>query len=321
MSRLRQSLSMRNINTLDSQPAKLQRRSSGIYETQKPAIYRTSQSPLTPDSDDEDDVDFKFRPCAIGDPEDSLDVCKYQHIIYKCFREKEAERGRIRFNQSNFSLYDRNICVDQICRIHYKLGLTTNSFYRFIGMFDNFLTTVQIPREKLMLYACATFLMASKMEDIFPAQSADLVQLAKRAFSQEDLFGAEIQVANAIKFSATFGTGLFFLTLFLRIEDEEDQDFHYFARFILEISQTCDFFYGKPFSYMAASAVYVTRFVWKQPIWTNNLEGYTAYSSDDLKPAFDAVRQVINHPERRESKFILRKYSCDLYHGVALIRF
>ena len=321
MSRLRQSLSTKNVNTVDSQPSKLQRRNSAFYEEKKPSIYRTTQSPLSPDDDDEYEEEFNFRPCPIGDPEDCLDVCKYQHIIYKCFREKEVERSKIRFNQTNFTLYDRNICVDQICRIHYKLGLTTNSFYRFIGMFDHFLTLVQIPKEKLMLYACATFLMASKMEDIFPAQSADLVQLAKRAFTQEDLFGAEIQVANAIKFSATFGTGLFFLTLFLRIEDEEDQDFHYFARFILEISQTCDFFYGKPFSYMASAAVYVTRFVWKQSIWTKKLEGYTAYTNEDLKPAFDAIRQVINNPERKESKFILRKYSCDLYHGVALIRF
>ena len=324
MSRLRQSISLRSLNTVDQHITK-QRRGSGYLDSLKPSVIRNpsriEQSPLIFDGQDEYKEDFKFKACPIGDPNDPLDVCKYQHIIYKQYREKEGQRNKIAFNQSEFSMSDRHIIVDQICRIHYKLGLTTNTFYRFIGILDQFLTAVNIHKEQLVLYSCASFLMASKMEDIYPAQSLDLVQLTKNAFTQEELLGAEITVANAIKFNTTFGTGLFFLTLFLRIEDEEEQDFHYFARFILELCQTSDFFYGKPFSYMAAAAINVTRFVWKQQRWTKKLEDYTAYTNEELKPAFDMIRQLINNPDRKESRFILRKYSCDLYHGVALIKF
>ena len=328
MSRLqRQSLSLRPANlveVMNEKPMRAKRRVSvNPDQTLKPSIIRSSSKaeigkcslPAT----EENDLDFKFKPCQIGDPAEPLDVCKYQHIIYKTFRKKEIERKDIQFNQMSFTLFDRHVVVDSICRIHYKLGSTTNTFYRFIGIFDRFLTAVQIGKEELMLYATASFLMASKMEDIYPAQSLDLIQLTKNSFTQDDLFAAEIKVANAIKFNTTFGTGLFFLTHFLRIEDEDDQNFHYFARFALEICQTSDFFYGAPFSLMAAAAIYATRFVWRQSAWTKKLEGYTGYTAEDLRSSFEEIRYLINSTDRRESKFIFRKYSCDLYHGVALL--
>jgi hypothetical protein len=328
MSRLqRQPLSLRPTNVLEGtneKTSKARRRISVNQEQpQRPSIFRSSSkaeiAKFTLTEAEETDIDFKFKPCEVGDPSEPLDVCKYQHIIYKTFRKKEVERKEIQFNQMNISLFDRHVVVDSICRIHYKLGSTTNTFYRFIGIFDKFLNIVHVSREELMLYATASFLIATKMEDIYPAQSLDLMHLTNNSFTQEALFTAEIRVANTIKFSATFGTGLFFLTHFLRIEDEEDQDFHYFARFVLEICQTSDFFFGAPFSLMAAAAVHATRFVWRQSAWTKKLEGYTGYTVEDLKQPLEEIRFLVNSTERRESKFIFRKYSCDLYHGVALL--
>lgn len=312
----RQPLGVRR-NSVAEYTATKVRRHINPETAQKPSILRSTSSNLIEDIEDySGDFDFRFVPCQIGDPLDALDVCPYQHIIYKTLREKEKTRQNVAFNQTEISFRDRNIMIDKIVLIHYKLGLTTNTIYRFIGLFDQVITSVQIPKGKLLLYACATFLLSSKIEDIFPAQSDDLVCMTKNRFTREDLFAAEIEVSNATKFGTMFGTGLFFLTLFQRVEDEE-QDFLLYSRYILELCQTSEFFFGKNFSLMAAASIYAARVAWHQEPWTPKLEGYTRYSEAKMAECLCEIKNMLSQ-SRQESKFIQKKYSSDLFHKVAV---
>ncbi|EAY15741.1 Cyclin, N-terminal domain containing protein [Trichomonas vaginalis G3] len=314
----RQPLGVRR-NSIAEYSAVKPRRHANQEASVKPSILRSTSQALIDDNDDySGEFDFRFMTCQIGDPSDALDVCPYQHIIYKTLREKEKSRSTIKFNQNEITFRDRNIMIDKMILIHYKLGLTTNTIYRFIGLFDQVLTSIQVPKNKLMLYACATFLISSKIEDIFPAQSDDLVCLTKNRFSKEELFAAEIEVSNATKYGTIFGTGLFFLTIFQRIEDEE-QDFLLYSRYILELCQTSEFFFGKNFSLMAAAAIYTSRIAWHQEPWTPRLEGYTRYSEPVLSECLKEIKNMLSQQSRQESKFIQKKYSSDLFHKVAQI--
>jgi hypothetical protein len=60
---------------------------------------------------------------------------------------------------------------------------------------------------------------ASKIEDIYPAQLHDIVQLSELKYTARNLFAAEIEIMNAIGFDITFPTELFFLTQFVRISN------------------------------------------------------------------------------------------------------
>lgn len=285
--------------------------------TQTNKLVDVQSASLNNVSNNVDSSDFTFSPVEIGDPLDPIDVYEYQHHIYKGYRQKELDHPRLVFIQDNYTLKDRNIMVDAICRFHYKLGLTTNTFYRFMGIFDKLLSTYQVPVGKLRLYASASLLIASKLDDVYPAQSSNILKLVENEFTSAELFETEIQLANMIEFDTTFGTGLFFLTQFLRIEDELETNFHYFARYMLELCQTHGNFFGEKPSLMAAVSLYVTRKVWEQVPWTEKLAGYTNYSEEDLLIPSRWVVDMLRESDRVESKFMKRKYGSDLYNEVA----
>jgi hypothetical protein len=262
---------------------------------------------------------FQHVEILIGDPEDPQDVVEFEHIIYRSMRSKENATQRLQFEQSDISMRDRGLLVDALDRFHYKLGLTTNTLYRFIGILDRYLSVAPVPKQKLRVIGCASLLIASKIEDIFPAQSGDLIQLAERGFTQSELFATEIQVINAIRFDTTFATPLFFLTHFMRIHDQTKESL-LLGRYILEICQTHERFFGIAPSMVAAVATMVTRILNGQEKWPRELAGYTMYSSDDLDPLAAILRTILLEADQDESRFIRRKYSSEPFHNVAQIK-
>jgi hypothetical protein len=124
-------------------------------------------------------------------------------------------------------------------------------------------------------------------------------------------------VINAIQFDTTFPTPLFFLTQFMRIEDQTKESL-LLGRYILEICHTNDLFYGVAPSLIAAVATFVARVLTGDPGWTSAIAGYTMYTEEDLAPYINAVREMLLETDREESKFIRRKYSSEPFYSVAL---
>lgn len=260
---------------------------------------------------------FRHREVQIGDESDPQDVVEFENIIYRTLRQEERDLKPFEFIQNEITLKDRDLLIDAICRFHYKLGLMTNTLYRFIGIFDRYLAVGQVPKSKLKLYGCAAFLIASKIEDIYPAQSTDLITLSEKAFSQRELFQVEIQIINAIGFESTFATPLFYLTQFMRINGQTKETL-LFARYILEIIQSNGKFYGVKPALEASVAVMVTRIIQGEDnIWPEELEGYTAFTAEDLLPYADIVKEMLLQADREETKFMRRKYGSDLFLNVA----
>jgi G2/mitotic-specific cyclin 1/2 len=263
-------------------------------------------------------VTFHHHEVPIGDPEDPQDVAEFEHIIYRSLRGKEGSLPRLRFTQPDITLRDRSLLVDALDRFHYKLGLTTNALYRFIGILDRFLAAAPIPKQKLRVVGCAALLIASKIEDVFPAQSNDLIQLSEHSFTQSELFSTEIQVINAIQFETTFATPLFFLTQFMRIHDQTKESL-LLGRYILEICHTHEAFFGVPPSLLAALATMVARMMTGDEKWSEELASYTMYSEVELAPHAATVRAMLLETDRPESRFMKRKYGSEPFHAVAHI--
>jgi hypothetical protein len=262
---------------------------------------------------------FHHRELPIGAADDPQDVAEFEHIIYRSLRGKEAGGRRLQFAQSEITLRDRNLLIDALDRFHYKLSLSTNGLYRFIGILDRYCSLVSVPKQKLRVVGCAALLIASKIEDIYPAQSRDLVQLSEHAFTRSELFATEIQIANAIQFDTTFVTPLFFLTQFMRIEEQTKQSL-LLGRYILELCQTSEAFFGVAPSLMAAVATLVTRTILGDGRWPPELAGYTQYSETDLRPYVAAASAMLQEPAREESQFMRRKYGSEPFHRVAQLR-
>ncbi|KAH0786690.1 Cyclin, N-terminal domain containing protein [Histomonas meleagridis] len=259
---------------------------------------------------------FKHTEIPIGSIEDPQDVVEFEHIIYRTMRQNEISAIPLTFNQKEITMKDRNLLVDAMCRFHFKLCLTTNGFYRFLGILDRFITTAHIPRRKLILYGCACLFIASKIEDVQPAQSDDLIELSRHEFTRNELFEAENYVINSIVFDTTFPTPLFFLTQFMRISGQTKKSI-LLARYILEICQSSEHFFGSKASLMASVAVMACRLLCGEEKWTTELRQYTMYTEEDLMPHIKVVKEMLSQKDREETRFMRRKYGSDLFLNVA----
>jgi hypothetical protein len=259
---------------------------------------------------------FTHVETPIGDRSDCQDVVEFEHIIYRSLRNKELTYRPLQFRQTEITMKDRNLLIDAIDRFHYKLALTTNTLYRFIGILDRFFSISSIPKSKLHLYGCAAFLIASKIEDISPALSSDLILLSEYSFSQSDLLAAEIEITNAIQFDTTFATALFYLAHISRIYVDMSET-QLLSRYILELCQTHERFFGLSPSLVAAVAIMVTRILNGHDPWPVDVAKYTMYSVEDLNPLADVVHAMLIDERREECRFIKRKYGSDLFQRVA----
>jgi hypothetical protein len=262
---------------------------------------------------------FRHVEVPIGDVQDPQDVAELEHIIYRSLRQKDAMVTPLRFQQSSITIKDRNCQIDAVCRIHYKLGLMTNTFYRFVGIFDRYLSAAEVTKEMLPVSACAAFLIASKIEDVVPAQSGDLVQLGAGAFDRASLFSTEIQVINAIHFDTTFATPLFYLTQFMRISGQTTETF-LLARYVLEVTQTHEKFFGLSPAFVAAVAVMVTRAIKGEERWPKELSDYTVFTCEELDEYAEVIRGILLEENREETTFIKRKYSSKVFGGIAYVK-
>jgi hypothetical protein len=261
---------------------------------------------------------FKHTEIPIGHRDDPQDAVEFEHIIYRTLRDREMLMRPLEFNQPEITLRDRNLLIDALDRFHYKLSLTTNALYRFIGILDRFLFVRALPKSKLRLFGCAALFIASKIEDICPAQANDLIDLADYTFTRDDLFAAEIEIINAIQFDTTFATGLFYLTHLTRIHNQTKESL-LLTRYILELCQTHERLFGLPPALLASLSVMVTRILNQQEKWPKELADYSMHSIEELDRLVPIVYSMLIKPNREESRFIRRKYASDLFLRVALV--
>jgi hypothetical protein len=173
-------------------------------------------------------------------------------------------------------------------------------------------------QQKLKTVACAAFLIASKIEDIQPIEASDLVHIAERAFSAADLLATERQILNAIHFDTTFPTPLFYLTHLQRIDGGTQVELLQ-GRYIIEICQTHEKFFGVPASLVASTSILVVKALHGMSPWPPEIEGYTQYTEDELKPWASIVYEMLRESDREETRFIRRKYGSELFFNAAVI--
>jgi cyclin B len=196
----------------------------------------------------------------------------------------------------------------------------TNAFYRFIGILDRFLSIQQVTKQNLRVIGGAALLIASKIEDVRPADAGDIIEINDYSIGQKELVATELQILNVIEFDTAFPTPLFHLTHLMRISGGETTESVLFSRYVLETLQTCESFFGMEICLMACVAVMVTRILYEMPKWSKELEDYTAYKEADVDPWTKIIYRVLNDPNREESKFISRKYGSELFMEVASLK-
>jgi transcription initiation factor TFIIIB Brf1 subunit/transcription initiation factor TFIIB len=231
-------------------------------------------------------------------------------------RVSEVEFPEAVVEQTEISLQDRALLVDWMCRLHYKAQLTTESFYRAVGILDRAIALVHISPQRLRVIGAAAMLIASKIEDLRPMTTDHAVSVAQNEFSEDDLKQMEVQLINLIEFNTEFPTPLFFLTRFISITDH-CKELALLSRYLLELAMTSGEFLGVRPSAIAASALMMTHTLAGMEPWTEEMAGYAQYGFEDLCGYCRVFHAMLLEPQREESNFMRKKYASEPFGFVA----
>jgi hypothetical protein len=125
----------------------------------------------------------------------------------------------------------RYIVVDWLFTVHYgyklNYGFSEETFFRTINILDRFLTVKNdVTRKYFQLYASASFLLATKIEEDWDRFDSDkliekLVYLTDSAFTVDELIQSEIEVLKTLDFNLLHVVHCDFIDRITYYNDEE----------------------------------------------------------------------------------------------------
>nr|KJB46184.1 hypothetical protein B456_007G351700 [Gossypium raimondii] len=213
----------------------------------------------------------------------------------------------------------RAILIDWLIDVHQKFELSPEALYLTINLIDRFLSVKVVPRRELQLLGMSAMLISTKYEEIWPPEVNDLVCIADRAYTHEQILIMEKTILGRLEWTLTVPTHYVFLARFIKasIPDPKMENMVYFLAELgimhYETIRYCP-------SMVAASAVYAARCTLKKtPAWTDTLKFHTGYTEQQLMEC--AKLMACFHSKAVDSRLqvVYRKYSSSLRGAVALI--
>ncbi|GLT27993.1 hypothetical protein SLA2020_029540 [Shorea laevis] len=256
------------------------------------------------------------------DANNDLAGVEYVEDIYKFYKsvENESRPNDYMHLQTDMNEKMRTILVDWLIDVHLKFELSPETLYLTINIIDRFLSVKVVPRRELQLVGMGAMLMASKYEEIWAPEVDDLVCIADRAYSHEQILVMEKTILGKLEWTLTVPTHYVFLVRFLKasIPDEKMENMVFFLAELGMMQYETIMFCP---SMVAASAVYAARCTLnKKPAWTDTLKHHTGYSEEQL---MDCAKLLVHfHSKATENRLqaVYRKYSSSLREAVALLQ-
>jgi cyclin-A len=181
--------------------------------------------------------------------------------------------------------------------------------------------------------------IASKMEDMTPPRTEELVYISDHSFTSERLCFLETRICRELQFRLHRVTPFHFVHVYLRASQAcASPSCHHFLDhavmqqmtfYLLELSRSCYMISHRKPSLLAAACVYLARATLglrdKQPngenvFWTKTLEYYTGYSVDGLKDTVLEIHRLQTAAEKNSSHGVtpaFAKYKTEAYLRVS----
>ena len=256
-----------------------------------------------------------------GDP---LCVTAYVKEIYQYHREQE-HRSVARptmHRQVAVTVSMRIILVDWLCEVHYKLELKAETLYLTVNIIDRYLAKkIDVAMNKLQLVGTTALLIASKYEEIYPAEIDDLVEACNSAYLSDEIVECEKAVLETLNYQLSIPTIYTFLLRYLNAA-HATLELCYLASYIAEGALLS---YGmltrfKP-SQLAAAAVLIGRKALGRNAWSPTLLKYSDYRREDVTPVAELM--IVNMKQLISSTklvYLSKKYGSKKFQGVATIK-
>jgi cyclin B len=194
---------------------------------------------------------------------------EYTKEIYQYMRELEV---RFQINPAYMSEQQgvnpamRTILIDWLVEVHKRFKLVQESLYLAVHILDRFLAVHTVARAKLQLVGLGCLLVASKYEDTWPPRIGDLIFIADKAYTREEIIAMECLILDKLEYNLGCPMPLNFLRRYSKVADS-DAETHTLAKYLLEISlldyDMCAFTYSQ----QAAASLHLSRAVFGQQPW------------------------------------------------------
>ncbi|XP_063841107.1 G2/mitotic-specific cyclin-B2-like [Scylla paramamosain] len=130
----------------------------------------------------------------------------------------------------------RAILVDWLIQVQSYLGMSRETLYQAVAMVDRVLEECCIPVQRVQLLAVTCLLIASKLEEQQPVQTAELLHLTLNSYKHEELLALERRVLQVLNFNLTYADPTVFLCYFLYLTcNTQDQTVNDCCGFLMEV--------------------------------------------------------------------------------------
>ncbi|OMO90080.1 hypothetical protein COLO4_19402 [Corchorus olitorius] len=258
-----------------------------------------------------------------ADANNDLAGVEYVEDIYKFYKsvENESRPNDYMHLQTDINEKMRAILIDWLIDVHQKFELSPESLYLTINLIDRFLSVKIVPRRELQLLGMSAMLIATKYEEIWPPEVNDLVCIADRAYTHEQILVMEKTILGKLGWTLTVPTHYVFLARFIKASIPGDEKMENMVYFLAELGMMHYEIIRYCPSMVAASAVYAARCTLsKTPAWSDTLKFHTGYSETQVLEC--AKLLVCFHAKAAQSRLqvVYRKYSSSQKGAVALIQ-
>ncbi|MBA0859587.1 hypothetical protein Goshw_008621, partial [Gossypium schwendimanii] len=300
----------KKVTQKEGSPKKKHTFSSALTARSKAAAHGISNKPK------EDIVDIDG-----ADTDNHLAGVEYVDEIYKFYKSAEHESmpNDYMHLQTDINEKMRAILIDWLIDVHQKFELSPEALYLTINLIDRFLSVKVVPRRELQLLGMSAMLISTKYEEIWPPEVNDLVCIADRAYTHEQILIMEKTILGRLEWTLTVPTHYVFLARFIKasIPDPKMENMVYFLAELgimhYETIRYCP-------SMVAASAVYAARCTLKKtPAWTDTLKFHTGYTEQQLMECAKLLACFHSKAVDSRLQVVYRKYSSSLRGAVALI--
>lgn len=138
-------------------------------------------------------------------------------------------------SQKEINLRMRNILFNWLLEIHGKFKLKIRTLFLTSNIFDRYLASHQISRKQLQLVGIASFLIASKFEDIYPPELEEFCFLCENVYSKEEILRQEENILAFLRFELIFVSVQDVLEHYLEILDSQSKNLREFSQLIAKL--------------------------------------------------------------------------------------
>eukprot|EP00092_Neocalanus_flemingeri_P040926 GFUD01044560.1.p1 GENE.GFUD01044560.1~~GFUD01044560.1.p1 ORF type:complete len:506 (-),score=174.28 GFUD01044560.1:311-1828(-) len=187
----------------------------------------------------------------------------------------------------------RSILVDWLVQVQHHLKLCQETLYLAVSMLDLVLNRRDVDPDKLQLVGITTLLVASKLEEYYPADIKKLLHLTEDSYTCREVLEMELVLIEVLDFQLYIPSPQVFLLRYTAASlHPADPTFLKTCQYLLDCHLPSPSHSCLPPSLLAAAAVLTSGLLYfintssispfTSTVWTPTLIYYTSYSVDDL---------------------------------------